>query len=127
MNRAIAWFAENHVAANLLMAAILIGGLMTAPRIKQTIMPDFEFDYVSVTVVYPGASPEEIEKSVTVRIEEEIEDVEGIEELTSSANEGATKSWPRRSMKSRAGSTGSRPFQKRSRSRSSPRSRCEWA
>ncbi len=90
MNRAISWFAENHVAANLLMATILIGGLMTAPRIKQTIMPDFDFNYVSVTVVYPGSSPEEIEKSVTIRIEEEIEDVEGIEELTSSANEGAT-------------------------------------
>ncbi len=90
MNRAIAWFAANHVAANLLMAAILVAGLLTAPRIKQTIMPDFEFDYVSVTVVYPGASPEEIEKSVTIRIEEAIEDVEGIEELTSSANEGAT-------------------------------------
>lgn len=90
MNRAIAWFAQNHVAANLLMMAILVGGLLTAPRIKQTIMPDFDFDYVSVTVVYPGASPEEIEKSVTIRIEEELEDVEGIEELTSSANEGAT-------------------------------------
>jgi multidrug efflux pump subunit AcrB len=90
MNRAIAWFAENHVAANLLMAAILIGGVMTAPTIKQTIMPDFEFNYVSVTVVYPGASPEEIEKSVTIRIEEALEGVEGIEEITSSANEGAT-------------------------------------
>ena len=86
MNRAISWFAQNHVAANLLMAGILIGGLMTAPRIKQTIMPDFEFNRVSVTVVYPGSSPEEIEKSVTIRIEEEIEDVEGIEEITSSAN-----------------------------------------
>ena len=90
MNRAIAWFAENHVAANLLMAAILIGGVMTAPTIKQTIMPDFDFNYVSVTVVYPGASPEEIEKSVTIRIEEALEGVEGIEEITSSANEGAT-------------------------------------
>ena len=90
MNRAIAWFAENHVAANLLMAAILIGGVMTAPTIKQTIMPDFEFNYVSVTVVYPGASPEEIEKSVTIRIEEALEGVEGIEEIRSSANEGAT-------------------------------------
>ena len=90
MNRAIAWFAQNHVAANLLMAAILIGGLMTAPRIKQTIMPDFEFDRVSVTVVYPGSSPEEIERAVTIRIEEEIEDVEGLEEFTSTANEGAT-------------------------------------
>jgi len=90
MNRAIAWFAGNHVAANLLMAAILIGGLMTAPTIKQTIMPDFDFNYVSVTVVYPGASPEEIEKSVTIRIEEALEGVEGIKEINSSANEGAT-------------------------------------
>ena len=90
MNRAIAWFAGNHVAANLLMAAILIGGALTAPTIKQTIMPDFDLDYISVTVVYPGASPEEIEKSVTIRIEEAIEDVEGIKEITSSANEGAT-------------------------------------
>lgn len=90
MNGAIAWFARNHVAANLLMAAILIGGLMTAPRIKQTIMPDFDFNYASVTVVYPGASPEEIEKSVTIRIEEAIEDVEGLAEIRASANEGAT-------------------------------------
>ena len=90
MNAAIAWFAKNHVAANLLMAAILIGGVMTAPRIKQTIMPDFDFDYVSVTIVYPGASPEEIEKSVTIRVEEALEGVEGIEEISSSANEGAT-------------------------------------
>lgn len=90
MNGAIAWFARNHVAANLLMGAILFGGLMTAPTIKQTIMPDFDFDYVSVTVVYPGSSPEEIEKSVTIKIEEAIEDVEGIEEITASANEGAT-------------------------------------
>jgi multidrug efflux pump subunit AcrB len=90
MNGTIAWFAKNHVAANLLMAAILIGGLMTAPTIRQTIMPDFDFNYVSVTVVYPGASPEEIEKSVTIRVEEALEGVEGIEEITSSANEGAT-------------------------------------
>ncbi len=90
MNGAIAWFARNHVAANLLMAAILFGGLMTAPTIKQTIMPDFDFDYVSVTVVYPGSSPEEIEKSVTIKIEEAIEDIEGIEEITATANEGAT-------------------------------------
>lgn len=86
----IAWFARNHVAANLLMAAIMIGGVMTAPSIKQTIMPDFDLDYVSVTIVYPGASPEEIEKSVTIRVEEALEGVEGIEEIRASANEGAT-------------------------------------
>jgi len=90
VNRAIAWFAENHVAANLLMMAIIIAGLLSAPYIKQSVWPDFEINYVSATVVYPGASPEDVEKSVTIRIEEEIEGVEGIVDVTSSANEGAT-------------------------------------
>ncbi|MEE3329543.1 MAG: efflux RND transporter permease subunit [Myxococcota bacterium] len=86
----IAWFARNHVAANLLMGSIIAAGLITLPTIKQTVFPDFVINYVSVTVIYPGASPVDIEKSVTVRIEEELSDVEGIEEMRSSANEGAT-------------------------------------
>jgi multidrug efflux pump subunit AcrB len=86
----IQWFARNHVAANLLMFGIMIAGLLSVPTIKQTIMPDFEINYVSATVVYPGASPEDVESSVTTRLEEEIQDVEGIKELVSSANEGAT-------------------------------------
>jgi multidrug efflux pump subunit AcrB len=90
VNRAIEWFARNHVAANLLMFGILAAGLMTVGTIKQTIFPDFETNYVSVTVVYPGASPVDIEKSVTLRIEEELQDVDGIEQMRSSANEGAT-------------------------------------
>ena len=90
MNRAIEWFARNHVAANLLMVGVIGAGLLAYPTIKQSVFPDFELDYVSVTVVYPGASPEDIEKSVTIRVEEEIEDVDAIEEMTSSANEGAT-------------------------------------
>lgn len=86
----IAWFARNHVAANLLMFGIMIAGLLSVPTIKQTIMPDFEINYVSATVVYPGASPEDVESSVTTRLEEEVQDVEGIKELVASANEGAT-------------------------------------
>ncbi len=86
----IEWFARNHVAANLLMFGIMIAGLLSVPTIKQTIMPDFEINYVSATVVYPGASPEDVESSVTTRLEEEVQDVEGIKELVASANEGAT-------------------------------------
>jgi len=90
MNRMIAWFAENHVAANLLMFAILAAGLLSAPNIKQSIFPDFDTKFISATIVYPGSSPEDIERAVTIRIEEEIQDIEGIEEIRSSANEGAT-------------------------------------
>ncbi len=90
MNRAIAWFAENHVAANLMMMAIILSGLLSVPYIKQSVWPDFEINYVSATVVYPGASPEDVEKAVTIRLEQEIEGVEGIVEVKASANEGAT-------------------------------------
>ena len=89
MNRLIAWFAGNHVAANLLMFGILIAGLMSVPSIKQTIFPDIELKMISITVVYPGAAPEEVEKSVTIRVEEKIQDVDGIKEIRSSSNEGA--------------------------------------
>jgi multidrug efflux pump subunit AcrB len=90
MNTMIEWFARNHVAANLLMVGVIVAGLLAYPTIKQSVFPDFELDYVSVTVVYPGASPEDIEKSITIRVEEEIQEVDAIDELTSSANEGAT-------------------------------------
>lgn len=90
MNRAIAWFAENHVAANLLMIGIVVAGLLSVPTIKQSIWPDFEVNYVNATVVYAGASPEDIETSVTTWLEQEIDGVDGIVEVTSSANEGAT-------------------------------------
>ena len=89
MNRAVAWFARNHVAANLLMALMLIGGLVSLPRIQQKTFPDIDIDVISIAVVYLGAAPEEVEKGVCIRIEEEINGLNGIEEITSSAAEGA--------------------------------------
>jgi len=90
VNGMIEWFARNRVAANLLMWSIVVAGAVSLPTIKQTIFPDFPVNLVSVTVVYPGASPEDMERSVTLRIEEELEGLEGVKEMTSSANEGAT-------------------------------------
>ncbi len=89
MSRAIAWFARNHVAANLLMALMLIGGLVSLPRIQQKTFPDIDVDVISVAVVYLGAAPEEVEQGVCVRIEEEVNGLNGVEEITSSAAEGA--------------------------------------
>jgi len=88
MNRAIEWFAKNTVAANLLMVLIMVGGLITVFRVKQEIFPEFSLDLISVTVVYLGAAPEEVEEGVCIRIEEEIEGLEGIKKITSTAAEG---------------------------------------
>jgi multidrug efflux pump subunit AcrB len=88
VNRAIAWFAENHVASNLVMLVIIAVGLATLPLMKQEVFPQIELDLVSVSVAYPGASPEEVERSVTVRIEEELKGLQGIKRLRSSSGEG---------------------------------------
>ncbi len=89
MKGLIAWFAENGVAANLVVAVILVGGLLTAPRIKQEVFPEFATDLVTVAVTYAGAAPEEIEESINVRVEEKVAGLEGVKRISSTATEGA--------------------------------------
>jgi len=89
MNRVIAWFARNHVAANLLMGLMVVGGLVSLPKIQQKTFPDININVISIGVVYLGAAPEEVEQGVCIRIEEEINGITGIKEITSSAAEGA--------------------------------------
>jgi multidrug efflux pump subunit AcrB len=80
--------AGNTVAANLLMAVFLVGGLFMAFNIKQEVFPEFSLDTVSVSVAYPGASPEEVESGIILAVEEAVRDLEGIDEITSQALEG---------------------------------------
>ncbi len=89
MNRPIEWFARNHVAANLLLLVMVVGGIVALPSIQQKIFPDIDIDMISVGVTYLGAAPEEVEEGVCIRIEEEIQGIDGIERITSNAAEGA--------------------------------------
>jgi multidrug efflux pump subunit AcrB len=84
----IAWMARNPVAANLLMLTFVIGGLLMLPRIKKEVFPVIELDTVQVTVPYPGASPTEVEQGIVLAIEQAIRGLDGIERVTSRANEG---------------------------------------
>ena len=88
MKRAIAWFAKNPVAANLLMFLILVSGIATISSIDQKTFPDLEIDIIQVRVPYLGAAPEEVEEGVCVRIEEAVHAIEGVDRVTSSASEG---------------------------------------
>lgn len=87
MKRILAWFADNGVAANLLMLLIVVGGLATFPTITREVFPEFSSDMISISVPYPGAAPEEVEEGIVVRIEEEIQDLEDIHEIRSTASE----------------------------------------
>ncbi len=84
----LAWMAGNSVAANLLMAVLLVGGLIAGMTIKQEVLPEFSLDMITITVPYAGASPEEVESGIVLAVEEAIQDLEGIDEITASANEG---------------------------------------
>jgi len=88
MNRAISWFAENHVAANLLMLLFIIAGLVSLRTIKLEVFPETALDKISITVEYPGASPSEVEEGVIRRIEEKISGIAGIDRMDSTAREG---------------------------------------
>ncbi len=84
----LAWFAANHVAANILMVLIMAAGLLTIFSIKIEVFPEFSLDMISISVPYRGASPADVEEGVCLRVEEAIAAVDGIKRITSSAGEG---------------------------------------
>ncbi|MBN1457756.1 MAG: efflux RND transporter permease subunit [Sedimentisphaerales bacterium] len=85
----LAWFASNHVAANLLMMVIIAGGVFSIFSVKIEVFPEISIDMVTITVPYLGASPSEVEEGVCLRVEEAIAGIEGIKRITSTAYEGA--------------------------------------
>ncbi|MBU8921635.1 MAG: efflux RND transporter permease subunit [Bacteroidales bacterium] len=87
MKGMIKWFAENHVAANLLMVFLLLAGFLTAQSVKIETFPEFSLDMISISMEYPGASPEEVEEAIVRRIEENIAGLAGIDRITSAARE----------------------------------------
>lgn len=88
MKNIIRWFILNTVAANLLMVFIIIAGIFTLSRLRMEVFPDITIPIINVSVVYPGASPEDIEESICVKVEEQVQGVNGLKRITSSSNEG---------------------------------------
>ncbi len=80
--------AGHSVAANLMMLVFLLGGLLFALQIKKEVFPDFELDTVTVSVEYPGASPEEVEQGIILAVEEAVQGLDDVKEVTASAREG---------------------------------------
>jgi len=84
----LAWFATNHVAANLLMLTILVGGVYSLFNNKVEIFPPISVDFITVRVPYLGATPEEAEEGVCLRVEEAVAGIEGVKKLRSFGQEG---------------------------------------
>ncbi len=88
MRTTITWFIKNPVASNLLMLVFIVSGVISYLNLNQEEFPDIDFGIIQVSVPYLGATPEESETGVCLRLEEALEAAEDIERLTSTAREG---------------------------------------
>ncbi len=88
MKTMLSWFAENHVAANLLMFVILFAGIVSVATIVQEVFPDTDLDIITASVRFLGGTPSEVEESICIKIEEQIQGIDGIKRVTSTAAEG---------------------------------------
>ncbi len=88
----IDWFARNHVAANLMIAIILLLGAHSVwKRTTLEVNPEFRFDEVQITVNYRGGTPADVERAVVIPIERAIENLPGIASIESEARTGSAR------------------------------------
>lgn len=87
MRTIIGWWANNPVAANLLMAGILLSGFLGFSAMEREAFPTFKDNSVSIEVIWPGAAPQEVEEQILFRIEEALKDIDNVYRVYSTAQE----------------------------------------
>lgn len=85
---AIAYMAQNRVAANLLMFAILVVGLVSLTGLEREAWPTLPYNQIEVSMVYDGATPEEIEQSIIWKVEQQVRSLDGVKAVRSTAAPG---------------------------------------
>lgn len=88
MQRIIAWWVHNPVAANLLMVGILLAGYLGFLAMEREAFPQIKPNEVKIEVVWPGAAPQEVEEQIVVRIEQALEEIDNVYHVYASAVEG---------------------------------------
>lgn len=91
MRKIIAFFIKNPLAGNLLMVMILVFGIFGMTRMKSTFFPEAPEKIILIEAILPGASPEEIEQGIVLKIEENLKAVTGVERISSISSENAAR------------------------------------
>ena len=86
----VTWSIRNPVPVMVLFTALTVAGLYAFPRLGVQDRPDIEFPAVIVTVTYGGVAPTQMESEVTRKVEDAVMTIAGIEQLTSTVNEGVS-------------------------------------
>ena len=91
MKRIIEYFVKYPIFGNSLLALIIVFGIFALFNTKKTFFPDMPSRFLTITASYPGASPEEIEEGITLKIEDAIKGITGVLRTTSVSNENSSK------------------------------------
>ena len=89
MRSVIKFFVQHHIVGDLLMIGLLVAGMVGMTNMKSNFFPVVKSKYINIQVVYPGASPEEIETGVVAKIEENLQGIADIDLVTSTSTENA--------------------------------------
>ena len=84
----LAYMASNGIAANLLMMGIVAAGLVALTGLEREAWPITPFYHIEVSMAYPGATPEEIEESIVVKIEDQVSGLDDVRAVKSLAAPG---------------------------------------
>lgn len=87
MKRIINFFAREHIIGNLITIFILAIGIYSILNIRRDIFPIVEYDVTTIRTLLPGASPEQAEKLIINNVEEKLKEIDGIDEIRSTATE----------------------------------------
>ncbi|MCP4130701.1 MAG: efflux RND transporter permease subunit, partial [bacterium] len=87
MKKLVAFFAERSLIVNVLSVGILIAGAIFLINANREAFPRVEYNWVLAQTLYPGASPADIEKHISIAIEDQLREVDGVEEIYSSSIE----------------------------------------
>ncbi|MEQ8242665.1 efflux RND transporter permease subunit [Fulvivirga sp.] len=85
----VEYFVKFPILANIVIALTLLGGIMAMVNTKKSFFPTQKDKFINIQVAYPGASPEEMEEGVTLKVEEALKSIAGIDEITSTSSENS--------------------------------------
>jgi len=89
MKNVIAYFIKYHVAVNVIIIAFAIFGIMGAFSLKSSYFPLNDSKDILIRITYPGASPQEVEEGIVLKIEDNLKGLEGVDRVTSTSRENS--------------------------------------
>lgn len=87
MRNLVKFFIKKPIWANAVIVITILFGSYSLMNINKSFFPELDLNTILVNVAYPGASPEEMEEGVTIKIEQALRGIDGIELITSTSSE----------------------------------------